>query len=232
MNGRVKRNGGEVGRSVSGHRAGWDKIRRIGPVRNGRGVVRRCGGTRVRRREGTGAAAHGSGRANEFAARLHQVRLRGLSVSGRCHATGSGPGSGKEPAVWGAGTCRSRSRPRAERMNSPQQLHEVRLRGLSVPGRCHATGLGPCRAKFSPPPRSGGGRELSSGWGSRLEARTFAPSIPYRRAMLTGAGAQPPVPLCSDSTTRPPTGMDDSMRMGMRRASSVRWNRITPSPPL
>jgi hypothetical protein len=30
----------------------------------------------------------------------------------------------------------------AERMNSPQRPHEVRLRGPSVTGQCHATGPG------------------------------------------------------------------------------------------
>jgi GGDEF domain-containing protein len=35
-------------------------------------------------------------------------------------------------------------------MNSPQQRHEVRLRGLSVTGGRHAAGPASCTAWFSP----------------------------------------------------------------------------------
>ncbi len=56
--------------------------------------------------------------------RTHEVRLRGLSGTGGCHAIGIGSGPGQE------------------RMNSPLEGREVRLRGLSGTGGCHATGMG------------------------------------------------------------------------------------------
>ena len=47
---------------------------------------------------------------------------------------------------------RSRGRARAERMNSPQRPHEVRLRGLPVTGGCHAAGSSPCTGRVLPLP--------------------------------------------------------------------------------
>src|SRR5688500_1752574 len=40
--------------------------------------------------------------------------------------------------------------PPSRRMNSRLQLHEVRLRGLSVTGECHATGEAPQQAVEAP----------------------------------------------------------------------------------
>jgi hypothetical protein len=56
--------------------------------------------------------------------RRHEVRLRGLTVMGECHAAGRGPGSVITLRVAVDGLCGAR-RSCAERMNSPQQLHGV-----------------------------------------------------------------------------------------------------------
>ena len=88
-------------------------------------------------------------------------------------------------------------RPPAERMNSPQRPHEVRLRGLSAAGESHATGGIPCTsAPFSPlrEERAGRGR----GRGGLLPARTpLLIAILLLLALslaLPAAAQEPPMP--------------------------------------
>ena len=82
---------------------------------------------------GRGRSPHG--RMNSRQQR-HEVRLRGLSVTGGCHATGTRPRrpDGEHRAGCGSRLCRW-ARIGPERMNSPLEIREVRLRGLVRRGR-------------------------------------------------------------------------------------------------
>ena len=120
---------------------------------------------------------------------MREVRLRGLSVAGGCHA-GTGSASGQPPpGVFGGGASlgerrgrRWDSAPATEgstrdgRMTSRQQPHEVRRRGLSVTGGCHA---GTASASEQPPPGVfGGGASLGERRGRRWDSAPATSSIP------------------------------------------------------
>ena len=86
-----------------------------------------------------------------------------------------------------------------------------RARGANA-ARCGAEAAG------SPRVRGGGASQASGG----ARQRPAGVLRPHRRAALAGGTAQLPDPPCSESTIRPPIGTEDSMRTGMRRASSVK----------